>query len=132
MKRASTFVASLLSWLLLAHPSASLGVEVAEDHVGSVAEALYLSEVRETIERHRKYPSAARLRHEQGVTEVAFTIHRSGSISDLRVVKPGSSSDLDGAALAAVKGARHFKKVPKDVSSDDIEVVVPIDFKIDN
>ena len=54
---------------------------------------------------HRKYPSAALRRAEQGVVTVRFTVSRDGHVGDVAVVAGSGHAELDAAALTLLRGA---------------------------
>jgi len=54
---------------------------------------------------HRKYPSAALRRAEQGDVTVRFTVSRDGHVGDVAVVAGSGHAELDAAALTLLRGA---------------------------
>ncbi|ESY67116.1 MULTISPECIES: energy transducer TonB [Mesorhizobium] len=57
------------------------------------------------INRHKRYPSAAKSRGSQGNTNVTFTVDGSGRVISARVVRSSGDAELDRAALAVLQGA---------------------------
>ncbi|TPI30312.1 energy transducer TonB [Mesorhizobium sp. B3-2-1] len=57
------------------------------------------------INRHKRYPRAARSRRAQGNVNVTFTMDPSGRILSARVVRSSGDAELDRAALAVLQGA---------------------------
>ncbi len=53
------------------------------------------------------YPKRARRRNEEGDVTVELGIGADGAVSDARILKSSGSSDLDSAALAALKSAAY-------------------------
>jgi protein TonB len=71
------------------------------------------------------YPPQARRAGIQGVTEVGFTIHEDGSISDVIVRSGSGHAILDNAALAAVSAAAPFPRPPAPA-----RIAIPISFNL--
>lgn len=86
-------------------------------------EALLLSH----LEKHRRYPAAARARRAQGVTYVTFRMNRAGSVLSAQVTRSSGSSSLDHAALDTLKRAQPLPKIPED-RPDPLELSVPVEF----
>ena len=57
------------------------------------------------VERHRRYPPAARFRQEEGVVRVRFVLDAAGRVREAALETPSGSPALDGAALALLAGA---------------------------
>ncbi len=57
------------------------------------------------VERHRRYPPAARFRQEEGVVRVRFELDPAGTVRHVAVEAPSGSPTLDAAALALLSGA---------------------------
>ncbi|MEI6202895.1 MAG: energy transducer TonB, partial [Enhydrobacter sp.] len=54
---------------------------------------------------HKRYPSAARQRGEQGEVLIRFVVESDGHVIEVTVEKSSGHADLDAAALAMLKGA---------------------------
>ncbi|KYK88695.1 energy transducer TonB [Aggregatibacter actinomycetemcomitans] len=87
----------------------------------------YLSAIRREIEKHKRYPTRAKMMRKQGIVTVSFAIGADGSISGASIVKSSGAEDLDNAALSAVNSARSIGPRPAGISSS---ISVPISFKI--
>lgn len=70
------------------------------------------------------YPLAAKRRHEQGSVIISFQVMGDGSIQNLTVLKSSGFSDLDKAALNAVKTI-HCKA---EHSQPIVKTQIPVDF----
>ncbi|QLB13499.1 outer membrane transport energization protein TonB [Bisgaardia hudsonensis] len=87
----------------------------------------YRSALRREIERHKRYPQRARMMRKQGVVMVSFSIAADGTLTNVNVVKSSGASDLDEAALTAVKSARSIGPRPAGLGTS---ISVPISFKL--
>ena len=83
-----------------------------------------------TLERSKRYPSAARERGEQGVAQLAFSIDRHGGVHHARIVHSSGSSLLDEATLALVERAQPLPPPPPELVGAEIAIVVPIRYNI--
>jgi protein TonB len=87
--------------------------------------ALLLTE----IHKAAYYPKRAFAERKHGETLVAFTIHREGTVSDVRIRRSSGSEALDEAALKIVRRAsKRFPPLPKDTAADHARYEVPIIF----
>jgi protein TonB len=80
--------------------------------------------IRDSIERKKTYPLAARRRGTEGVVHVGFRITPQGGPEDLRIIKSSGSSMLDKATVDIVKKAAPFPYV-------DADIEIPVVFRLD-
>ena len=73
--------------------------------VSGVSPAKWESRLTVWINRHKRYPSAAKSRGAQGNVNVTFTVDASGRVMSARVARSSGDADLDRAALAVLQGA---------------------------
>lgn len=90
----------------------------------------YLEIVRLKIERHKKYPGMARIRHIEGSVAVRFVITPEGGIRTVQVVKTSRHRVLDEAALKAVKDAAPFPKPPRRFFKGELPLELTIVFEL--
>ena len=88
------------------------------------------SQVVGMLERNKRYPSDARNRREQGVTQLAFSIDRQGRVVASRIVTSSGSSSLDKEALELAQRAQPFPPPPPELAGAQISLTVPIRFNI--
>ena len=82
------------------------------------------------LERNKRYPSDARARGEQGVTQLAFSVDRSGGVHGARIVRSSGYSSLDQETLALVARASPLPPPPPEVHGGSIPIMVPIRYNI--
>jgi protein TonB len=82
------------------------------------------------VERHRRYPPAARFRQEEGVVRVRFELDPSGSVRHVAVEAPSGSATLDAAALALLSGAT-LPAPPPGMDAARRSVSLPIRYRLD-
>ena len=82
------------------------------------------------LNRHKRYPDAARSRGAQGVVVVSFSIDRGGQLLAARVAKSSGSSALDEEGLAVLKRASPLPAPPEQIARAMLELTLPIQFRI--
>lgn len=83
------------------------------------------------LNRHRRYPAAARARRQQGVPWIRFTIDRQGHVRDVRLERTSGVDSLDREALSLPRRAQPLPAPPDDRKGDAIELVVPVEYFMD-
>ncbi|WP_214476287.1 energy transducer TonB [Mesorhizobium sp. dw_380] len=86
-------------------PAARAAAPKSAAGVSGISPAKWESRLTAWINRHKRYPSAAKSRRSQGNTNVAFTVDASGQVISARVVRSSGDPELDRAALAVLQGA---------------------------
>jgi len=90
----------------------------------------YKSKVFSAIVAASYFPRKAVQEGKFGETVVAFTIHRDGSLTDLRIARRSGSDILDEAAVKIVeKASRSFPAIPEEVHEESLSYQIPIVFK---
>ena len=82
------------------------------------------------LNRHKRYPDAARSRRAQGIVVVAFRLDSSGQVVASRVTKSSGSQALDEEALAVLKRASPLPAPPEQIAGPMLDLVLPIQFRI--
>ena len=78
------------------------------------------------LERYKRYPPEARSRGESGVTQLAFSVDRNGSVHNAHIVHSSGSSLLDRETIALAERAAPMPPPPPEISGAQIPIVVPI------
>jgi protein TonB len=71
------------------------------------------------------YPASARKAGIQGVSEVTFTIHEDGKVSDVTIRKSSGHEVLDDAAIKTIVAAAPFPRPPAPA-----RIAIPISFRL--
>jgi protein TonB len=82
------------------------------------------------LERHKRYPSEARSKRNQGTAMVWFVMDRQGRVQNCRLHKSSGFPVLDEAAVKMVERASPLPAMPKELPDQTLEVVVPVEFYI--
>ncbi|WP_044548425.1 energy transducer TonB family protein [Mesorhizobium japonicum] len=86
-------------------PAARTAAPKSAAGFSGVSPAKWESRLAAWINRHKRYPSAAKSRGAQGNVNVTFTVDASGQVQSARVARSSGDPDLDRAALAVLQGA---------------------------
>ena len=88
----------------------------------------YQSQIRRKLERNKKYPPAAQARNITGVANIAFTVHRNGEVSGVRLTSSSGHAILDDEVRALLQRAAPLPPIPKEIPKDSLSLTVPIRF----
>ena len=80
------------------------------------------------LEKHKRYPRAAQLRRQQGVSHVAFTIDRQGRVLMQRLHQGSGHDSLDQETLDLLQRAQPLPPPPVEIAGDRIDLLVPVQF----
>lgn len=98
---------------------------------GSIGD--FTSQLRAALESEKEYPAVARARHQTGRVSVGFTLRKEdGLFVNIHFVQISDYERLNRSAIETVKRVARFKPVPDEVSKGDWNVVVPLEFTIDD
>lgn len=86
--------------------------------------------IQERIYENLIYPPEAFVQGREGIVTLKFTIGQDGYLKDIFVAESSGYPSLDEGAVAAVKGASPYP-LPEDYEGEDVELVVPLEFRMD-
>lgn len=81
------------------------------------------------LNRHKRYPWQARSSGHRGIVNVAFVIHRDGSVHEPSIAKTSGHAMLDQAAIEMLQRASPLPVPPESIGGDAISLVVPVNFR---
>lgn len=91
----------------------------------------YKSALQSGIDRKKVYPRSARDRGQTGTVRLSFSLDRQGRlIGEPRIIAATPYSQLNNAAVQAIKNAAPFPPLPAEDPRQEIEFVIPIVFEI--
>ncbi|MBA1144012.1 energy transducer TonB [Mesorhizobium neociceri] len=93
----------------------------------SVSASKWNSQLIGWINRHKRYPSAARSRRAVGTANVTFVVSASGKVTSVRLTRSSGDADLDRAALSILQGATVPVPPPEKAGT---AVVAPLMFTL--
>ncbi|RAI60734.1 TonB family protein [Roseicella frigidaeris] len=90
----------------------------------------YIGALLAALNRHKQYPTSARLRRAEGVVMLRFAMRRDGTVMRWRVERSSGHPDLDEAVGVMVNAASPLPAPPPDLPGDPVELVVPVRFSL--
>ena len=82
------------------------------------------------LERHKRYPRQARLRHQEGTATVRFTIDRDGNVARVALVASSGQAALDEETLALLERASPLPPPPPEAGAPPLTLAVPVQFNL--
>ena len=117
-----------------AAPLAAAGARAANELTGSDPTAplteTYWRELAAWLDRHKRYPRVARDRRQQGVVRLSFVMDRQGRVLAQQVTRSSGYPALDREATRLLERAEPLPAVPESIDGHQLEVTLPIDFRL--
>ncbi|HBS56503.1 MAG TPA: energy transducer TonB [Stenotrophomonas sp.] len=110
--------------------TASAPQDAATSLSESVLPADWRSRLLGRLERFRQYPSAARIRGQEGQPWLRLRIDRRGRVLEATLAQSSGVAALDAEVLALARRAQPLPPPPDDVAGASIELVLPIAFSL--
>ncbi|RST86854.1 energy transducer TonB, partial [Aquibium carbonis] len=107
--------------------SASAGSQASAAAAPGVA-ARYGRALLSHVERHKRYPAAARSAGISGATRLSITIDRTGGLAGARVSAGSGHRILDDEALAVARRAAPYPRPPDGVGGSTFSFAVTLRF----
>jgi protein TonB len=82
------------------------------------------------LQRHKRYPSSARLNNEEGVAYLRFSMDRNGTVLLKRIERASGHRALDQETLDLLERAQPLPAPPADMPGERFEFVVPVQFQL--
>ncbi|GKW52782.1 hypothetical protein NCCP2140_18350 [Pseudoalteromonas sp. NCCP-2140] len=82
------------------------------------------------LERRKRYPRMAKLKRQQGVPWVKFTMDREGQVIAVSLFRASGVSSLDKEVLALVKRAEPLPLPPDEITGTTLTLTLPVEFFI--
>jgi periplasmic protein TonB len=80
------------------------------------------------LNQFKRYPEPARLKHQEGIATVVFTLDRTGHVISAEIVKSSGSAILDQETLDVLTRAQPFPVPPDGAGGQDLFLKVPISY----
>ncbi|HEX3483554.1 MAG TPA: energy transducer TonB [Micropepsaceae bacterium] len=80
------------------------------------------------LNRFKRYPETAKLRHQEGVVSLRFTMDRTGRVLTFDIAKSSGSAALDAEAHELIQRAQPLPPLPAEFGRDSLDLVVPVEF----
>ena len=95
---------------------------------GNAAVSNYPGKVQRKLRRSVRYPSKARSKKLRGTAYVRFVVDSGGQVTASGIAHSSGSKVLDAAALATVRRAAPFPKIPQAANRRSWSFTVPVEF----
>ena len=93
-------------------------------------EANYKSIISAILKKHKKYPSRALKRKQEGTVTIEFTIQKDGELLGYKIKNSSGYKLLDTAVEKMLKRAAPLPPFPTDMQQNSITLILPVDFYI--
>ena len=90
----------------------------------------YASRLRAWLEAHKTYPKRARMRREEGVVHLHFTMDRAGNVLSARIARTSGHAALDQETLELARRASPLPAPPEDLAGNPLSLTVPVRFSL--
>jgi TonB family protein len=80
------------------------------------------------LNRYKRYPASARMKRQEGVVSLRFTMNRDGHVLSFEIAKSSGSDALDKETLELIKRAEPLPAIPAAFGRDTLDLVVPVEF----
>lgn len=88
----------------------------------------YISTVLRTLEQNKKYPYIAQRRNQEGTAVLYFEINSQGDVVQFYIKESSGHALLDQEVLAMIERSKPFPAMPKDMTKDNLVLVLPVQF----
>ncbi len=82
------------------------------------------------IERFKRYPAEAQMRHQEGTPMLRFTMTRDGRVLSFGLANSSGHELLDQEAMSLMERAQPLPPLPPEVPQATIQLVVPLRFQL--
>jgi TonB family protein len=106
------------------------GAPVDERELAAILSA-YHSRIVSLIKAQKRYPQIARRLGHQGVSRLSFTLAPDGSLISSSIGKSSGFSELDEAALSALRAVARFPAFPTKLGASPRPFIVSLEFTLD-
>jgi protein TonB len=93
-------------------------------------QADYVATIQAWLHRHKKYPSRARRRHQEGTALLYFVLDRQGNVLKHELRESTGYRLLDREILRMLKRAQPLPPMPASMPQTTLELLAPIQFKL--
>jgi protein TonB len=93
-------------------------------------QARYYGELVTWLNRHKRYPAAARRSRHTGTVRVTFTIDRNGRVLSKRIVSSSGHAALDNEVEAMLRRASPMPRIPRELGRSTLTVTLPVVFTL--
>ena len=90
----------------------------------------YQDRLRAWLQRHKGYPDRARMRNQEGIVVLRFTMHRDGRVESYSIESSSGYTRLDEEVQRMIRRADPLPSLPDSVDRDVITLTIPVQFSL--
>lgn len=87
--------------------------------------------LRDWLDRHKDYPRVSQRRGEEGTVVLAFTMNRHGMVLEHAILRSSGYSMLDNTVEHLIRRAQPLPAIPPEMNAEILQVIVPIEFRLE-
>lgn len=103
---------------------------VSDRGVSATFKASYRATISAILKRHKRYPSRALTRRQEGTVAITFVVNKDGKLAGYRITHSSGHRLLDREVEKMLKRAAPFPPFPIDMEQEFIRLSLPVDFYI--
>lgn len=103
---------------------------VSDRGVSATFKASYRATISAILKRHKRYPSRALTRRQEGTVAITFVVNKDGKLAGYRITHSSGYRLLDREVEKMLKRAAPFPPFPIDMEQEFIRLSLPVDFYI--
>jgi len=92
--------------------------------------AKFLRTISMHLERLKRYPREAVIRHEQGIVLLRFLLARDGSVLGAELERSSGHEALDREVLALIRRAEPLPAFPPELTQRQLQLILPVPFSL--
>lgn len=92
------------------------------------AQAAFAGRLFAHLNKYKRYPEGAKLRHQEGIVSLRFTMDRSGRVLSFDIAKSSGSAALDAEVRDLIQRAQPLPALPAEFARETLDLVVPVEF----
>jgi TonB family protein len=109
-------------------PPPEIGKTIAPPAISTADRKAFATTLFGHLNRYKRYPASARMRRQEGVVSLRFSMDREGRVLSYEIAKTSGSDALDNEARELIKRAQPLPAIPVAFRRDTLDLVVPIEF----
>jgi TonB family protein len=93
-------------------------------------EQIYIAELKQFIDRKKKYPAVAKKMGQTGRVVIQFELDSEGNVISKKIVESSVYESLNSSTLSLIDRMGKFKRFPDLIKKTSWQFVVPVDYKL--
>ncbi len=104
----------------------------APEHASKQDKQVFLNQLSQWLERHKRYPAIARRRGQQGQVVIQFTVDRHGQLTRYEFIQRSQYPSLNAATVRMLKNASPMPTPPSSIlgSKSELTYTIPVNFNL--